>query len=451
MKTLIQNGLLADPASGLLKKSNLLLAGGKIACITDDAPPADRVIDAGGCIVCPGFIDIHMHEDPVGPDGKIQSNIFFSMLRMGVTTAVGGNCGLNVHDPAAYLDLVDRDGAPVNVALFAGHGYFREQAGALDKYAPIAPSQMRAMQSGIEGALRSGCAGVSFGLRYYPGTSEEELLAAASCCTQSGKLISAHVRDDAAQIFSAVEEILHAGEVCRVPVQISHIGSMGGFGQMARLLDQIDASAKRGLDVACDCYPYTAFSTRIGETTYDAGWLERYHCGYEACVPTEGKYRGIPCNRERFEELRRLDPESITVCHVMRGEDVRLALRHPRVMPASDGLLDGAQGHPRASGCFARFWREYVREGGMDVLEAIDRMSAMPARRLGLKRKGSLGVGADADIAIFRPDTFGDRATFEEPVLAPEGLECVLIAGEIALQSGKVLRRDLGRAVRFLP
>jgi hypothetical protein len=57
---------------------------------------------------------------------------------------------------------------------------------------------------------------------------------------------------------------------------------------MAQLLNQIDRERDAGLDVACDCYPYAAFSTGIGETTYDEGWLERYHCDYSACVPAEG-------------------------------------------------------------------------------------------------------------------------------------------------------------------
>ena len=449
MQTLIRNGLLADPEAGKIQKRNLLIQNGKIAAVTADFPEADRVIDAEGCIVSPGFIDIHMHEDPVGPEGKIQPCIFESMLRMGVTTAVGGNCGLNVHDPAQYLDILDRDGAAVNVALFAGHGYFRERAGAADKYAPATDEQLQRMCAEIKGALQAGCVGVSFGLRYYPGMDERELLAAAALCTPGRRLISAHVRDDAQQIFAAVDEIIRAGESCRVPVQVSHIGSMGGFGQMQRLLAQIDACCDRGLDIACDCYPYTAFSTRIGETTYDDGWLERYHCDYGACVPAEGKYRGMPCTKEIFDALRRQDPECITVCHVMRKEDVELALRHPRVMPASDGLLDAGSGHPRASGCFARFWRKMVREGGMDPLQAIAKMTLLPAKRLGLECKGRLALGADADIAIFRPDAFRDRATFDAPMRTPEGLEYVLIGGETALQQGEILQNSLGKALRF--
>ena len=116
MKTLIFGGHVIDPANRVNGKLNILVENGKITWVGAGKPEADRVIDATGKIVTPGFIDIHMHEDPV-EDGRVAPCIFDMMLRMGVTTAVGGNCGINVYDPVEYLGLVDRDGAPVNVAM----------------------------------------------------------------------------------------------------------------------------------------------------------------------------------------------------------------------------------------------------------------------------------------------------------------------------------------------
>lgn len=449
MKTLIQNGLLADPANRICSKLNLLIEGKKILRVSADPMQADHVIDASGKIVCPGFIDIHMHEDPVGADGKIAQSIFPAMLHMGVTTCIGGNCGDNVYDPSEYLNIVDRFGAPVNVALFAGHSWFRKQAGALDKYRSVAPDQLKSMLAGLEGALQGGCAGISFGLRYVPGIDEKELLAAVQLCAAHGKIISAHVRDDAAQVFSAVAEVAQACKSCGAPVQISHIGSMGGFGQMQTLLQQVDAYRANGLDIACDCYPYTAFSTGIGETTYDDGWLDRYGCDYSACVPTEGKYKGVPCTAESFAELRKNDPECITVCYVMQDQDVRMALKHPNVMIGSDGFVDQGQGHPRAAGAFPRFWHEYVVNGDIDLLSGIAKMTSLPAQRLGLRHKGQLCAGSDADIVIFSPEKLRDRATFADPMLPPEGLDRIFIGGEIALENGMIQNAALGRAIRF--
>ena len=260
MKTLIFGGHVVDPANRVNSKLNLLIEDGKIAWVGTGKPEADEVIDATGKIVSPGFIDIHMHEDPVGNDGKIAFDITNSMLRMGVTTAAGGNCGINVYDPVKYLELVDRDGAPVNMVMFAGHEYFRKAAGAEDIYAEATEAQKRAMEGAIRTALEKGCAGVSFGLRYVPGANKDEFYRAAACCQKENKLITSHVRDDADGIFDAIDEFCAAGVAFGVPVQISHIGSMGGFGQMEQVLQQIDDYKLNGLDIAMDCYPYLGFS-----------------------------------------------------------------------------------------------------------------------------------------------------------------------------------------------
>ena len=448
MRTLIKDGILLDPANRVRSRLNLLIEDGTVAAVTSGTPAADRVVDAAGKLVLPGFIDIHMHEDPVGADGKIACGIFDCMLRMGVTTAAGGNCGINYYDPVRYLDLVDRDGAPVNVLLFAGHQYFREQAGALDKYAPITPEQSARLKASLQAALDGGCAGISYGLRYVPGTGREEFCGTASCCIQSGKLITAHVRDDAQGIFAAVEEVAEAGRHFGIPVQISHIGSMAGFGQMAEVLRQIDEYRMNGVDIQCDCYPYYAFSTMVGSTTYDDGWLARYYCGFDALEFTEGKYKGQRATAETFAEMRRDFPDCLTVCYVMREEDIDMALAHPCVMLGSDGLMDQGQGHPRAAGAFPRFLSKFARAGKVGLYEAVDKMTNLPAKRLGLSKKGRLNVGADADVVVLNYTSIRDNASFRHPTLPPNGIDAVLIGGEIALENGRIINGRLGRAIR---
>ena len=447
MKTLIFGGRVIDPANRVDAKLNLLIEDGKIAWVGTGMPKADETIDATGKIVTPGFIDIHLHEDPV-VDGKIAPDIFNSMLRMGVTTAVGGNCGINVCDPVEYLKLADQ-GVPVNVAMLAGHEYFRNAAGAEDIYGHATEAQKQAMEAAIAKALENGCAGVSFGLRYVPGADKDEFFRAARCCAGSKKLITSHVRDDADGIFDAIDEFCAAGVEYGVPVQISHIGSMGGFGQMEAVLRQVDAYRLNGLDITIDCYPYFAFSTRLGTPTYDPGWLDRYHCDYGVLEFCEGKYKGQRATKETFDEMRRDFPQCITVCHVMKEADVRLAFRHPAVMLGSDGLLNNGQGHPRASGSFPRFLAEFCRNGDLSLYDAVNKMTAMPAARLGLAHKGRLNVGADADITIFDPEKIQDSATFSEPVLPPVGIDYVLLGGEIAAKDCEIVKNDCGRAIRL--
>jgi len=447
MKTLICGGHVIDPVNRVDGKLNLLVENGKIAWVGTGKPEADRVIDAAGKIVTPGFVDIHLHEDPVA-EGKIQPCIFNMALKQGVTTVVGGNCGINVHDPVEYLDLVDRDGTPVNVALYAGHEYFRKEAGAQDIYAKATEDQKQQMEENLRAALEGGCVGVSFGLRYVPGANQDEFFRAAACCADSKKLIASHVRDDADAVFDAIDEFCAAGVEFDLPVQISHIGSMGGFGQMEAVLQKIDSYKLNGLDIMLDCYPYFAFSTRLGTPTYDPGWLDRYHCGYDVLEYCEGKYKGQRATAETFAEMRRDFPECITVCHVMKEEDIRLAFRHPAVMLASDGLVNNGQGHPRAAGSFARFLAQFARTGTLSLYQAVEKMTAIPAQRLHLADKGRLNVGADADIAIFDYETIQDRATFAQPALDPVGIDTVLIGGEIALQNGEIRKADCGKAIR---
>ena len=452
MKTLIKNGLVIDPCNRVQARLNLLLEDGRVALVTRQEPPADQVVDAAGRVVTPGFIDIHMHEDPVAPDGRLvnteETAIFNCMLRMGVTTAIGGQCGISQYDPVAYLDLVDRYGAAVNVGMLAGEAFFRERAGHDDKYTPVTEDELAAMERELAQALEGGCLGVSYGIRYSPGIDRRELERTAAVCRRQDKLIAAHLRSDAGEIMDAAREFLDVGRDLGLPVQVSHIGSMAGFGQMEEFLQLVDEYHMNGLRVSCDCYPYYAFSTALGSTTYDEGWLERYHCDYDVIELSQGKYKGRRCTKEIFDEVRRDEPECLTVCYVMKESDVDLAFSHPDVMLASDGIMNYGQGHPRAAGSFPRLLAQFVRTGKLSLYEAVRMMTAMPADKLGLARKGSLQVGADADVVIFDPERVQDHATFDRPTAPGEGIDYVFLGGELAARDCRVVRGDLGRSVR---
>lgn len=456
MRILIKNGHVIDPAAKVNSQQDLLVEDGRVAAVGPAAREAEsraeQVIDAAGRVVCPGFIDIHMHEDPVMADGTIDAysehSIFPCMLRMGVTTAVAGNCGENKFHPADYLDLADRDGVPVNVAMLAGHEYFRHQAGCTDNYAAATKEQKAEMAREIEKSLERGCVGVSYGIRYVPGMDIQELLETAAGAAKHGKLVAAHIRDDADFVFDAAREFLDAGLRLGVPMEVSHIGSMAGFGQMEAFLGLIDSYRLLEPRIGCDCYPYAAFSTNLGSATYDGGWRERYQCGYDAVELAEGKYKGQRCTKEIFDETRRDFPACMTICYVMRQDEVDLAYSHPGVMVGSDGTLSTGQGHPRASGAFPRVLSHYVGGGKLSLYDAIGRMTSMPAKQLGLSCKGSLRVGKDADIVIFDPEKIRDTASFEDPLSPPVGIDWVFVNGVAAARDGKMVCDRAGRAVR---
>lgn len=446
---LLKGGLVIDPAQNLEEVMNVLLADGKVAKLGKEDFDADIVIDCTGKVVAPGFIDIHMHEDGYDEENdRITGTIFQTMVRMGVTTAIAGNCGDNDCDPLVFLDSADRNGLAANVGMLAGHTYLRNKYSDQDKYHNIEKASIEAMAKECARLLDGGCLGVSFGLKYIPGTTWDEIISLASLCKKDDKLVAAHVRDDVERVFDAAKELADIGKDAGVKVQFSHIGSMGGYGQMAQLLSEIEDYQKQGIDMMCDCYPYEAFSTGIGETTYDDGFLESYQADYDSVLICSGPYAGQRCTEELFFKLRKEAPETYTVGYFMKPEDIDLALSKDYVMIGSDGIRAGDEGHPRGAGAFPRFFAEYVKTGKITLMDAVAKMTIMPAARLGLKSKGSLASGMDADVTIFDMETIKDKATYDQPVLPPEGICHVIVGGQSVVTDGVLVNETAGKSVR---
>lgn len=451
MKLLIRNGTVIDPANGLHAQADVLVEDGRIAEVSANGIfcAAAEELDAEGLTVCPGFIDIHMHEDPV-VNGRLYADperaALARLLRMGVTAGLAGNCGENAAEPAAYLRLLEQRGSLISLGLLAGHSDLRKRFDGGDPYAQLDAQQTGELAASMAAAVRQGCYGISFGLEYTPGTTPEELLLCIRRCAPESDYLAAHIRGCAEDAAAAAEEVILAGREAGADVQISHVGSMGAYGQMAELLTLLDAYASTGMRLFADCYPYTAFSTYIGSAPYDD--LEKIHCRYEDIMLCEGRYKGLPCTKEIFEEERRAHPDYLTVGSVMRAEEVRAALLHPRVLPCSDATLNFGSGHPRASGAFPRFYDRMVRGGLMTEDEAIRRMTALPAQRLGWSRKGKLSAGSDADIVIFDPAEFKDRADFTEPLRDPAGIRTVIVNGKVAFRDGRILCENAGRLLK---
>jgi N-acyl-D-amino-acid deacylase len=445
----INNGLVIDPKNKMHSKLNIGIRKGKITEITQKTLSAEVTIDASGMIVAPGFIDAHMHEGNYNKTSdRIDTGIFESMLKMGVTTGIGGNCGSGPEDPIDYLDAADRLGLPIHLALLVPHNSLRRKVKAVDKYLPVNIADIYIMSKQAENWLNCGCIGISFGIRYIPGIDKNELHIISQAAVKSRKIIAAHIRDDADMVLPSIVELMEIADEYKIPVQISHIGSMGGYGQMDEVLSFIDLNKSKGLDVAADCYPYSAFSTSIGETTYDEGFLERYHTSYDKIEIADGPYRGTRCNEELFKKLRAEAPDIITIGHVMQESDVEKAIAHPGVLIGSDGFMFEGAGHPRAAGTFPRVISEYVNKRKlMSLNEAISKMTWQTAERFGIPG-GELSVGCNADIVIFDEKKLEDQATFENPTLPPKGIEFVLLNGKVAVRDGRIINHNLGRAIR---
>jgi len=136
--------------------------------------------------------------------------------------------------------------------------------------------------------------------------------------------------------------------------------------------------------------------------------------------------------------------------HSIPEDVVKLAVAAPGVMIASDGILENGKGHPRAAGTYARVLGRYVRgQNALTLMDALRKMSLLPAERLGIQSKGRLQVGADADITVFDAARVMDRATFENPAQYSEGIPFVMVNGSVVVRDGKLVEGAApGRAVR---
>ena len=436
MKIVINNGLVIDPKNSINDYLNLEVTDGKISKISKEKLGGDYEIDAKNLCITPGFIDIHMHED-IMKDGKIQIDIFERMLKMGVTTAVGGNCGIGPNNIGEYLKEYEKNPL-INFQMLLPHKVLRDHIGAEDRYASLSSDEIEKMYRYGEKLIKeNNLLGISFGIEYIPGINREELINLAKL--GKNKIIAVHLRKDGKDIIESCEEFFEIAKYVNSHFQISHIGSMAGYGQMEKFLNYIQDKINNGLDIGCDCYPYTAFSTHIGSAVFDDGYIESHGGDYSKLEVLDGKYKGQRCTIEIFNDLRKNSPDTLVAGHLMVDEDIKIAFQNKNVVVASDGLLsESGNGHPRAVGTFPKFLRKYVLDDKiMSLSEGVAKVTSQPADLYGLEA-GTLSIGASGDITIFSLDELKDNATFEK-LISPSGIKYVLVNGKIVLKDGEII------------
>ena len=435
MKIVINNGLVIDPKNSINDYLNLEITNGKISKISKDKLVGDYEINATNLCVTPGFIDIHMHED-IMKDGKIQIDIFERMLKMGVTTAIGGNCGIGPNNIGEYLKEYEKNPL-INFKMLLPHKILRDYIGAEDRYTSLSSAEIEKMYRYGEKLIKeNNLLGISFGIEYIPGINREELVTLAKL--GENKIIAVHLRKDGDDIIESCEEFFEIAKYVNSHFQISHIGSMAGYGQMRKFLNYIQNKIDNGLDIGCDCYPYTAFSTHIGSAVFDDGYIESHGGDYSRLEVLDGKYKGQRCTKEIFNYLRKNSPDTLVAGHLMIDEDIKIAFQDKNVVVASDGLLsESGNGHPRAVGTFPKFLRKYVLDDKiLNLSEGVAKITNQPADFYGLKA-GTLSIGANGDITIFSLDELKDNATFDK-LTSPSGIKYVLVNGSIALKDGEI-------------
>jgi len=448
-ETVIKNGTIVDPEKKRLTVANLGIRDGKIGEITREAIVGERILDATGKIVMPGVIDIHTHVEG-------NRDCAECMAAMGVTTVYNGNCGISpAGDFGEFISKYEKEGFLINQLEQVGHSSLREAVGIYDRYRAASKDELKKMEALCESAFALGAWGLSFGLEYVPGSSFEEVLALSKIAARLNKLISIHIRSDFYSGLGALKEAINITRITGAAVQISHLVYQFGFGMAAEALSVIDSALREGLDISVDSGVYTSFATTIGSAVFDEGCIEKWGCGYDSIVPCTGKYRGERLTKEKFLEFRRDSPNGTAIALIGKEHEIFEILEKPYVMLSSDSgtMYDsGKPGHPQDAGTVPRFFRTMVREQNrISLIDAVRRCTFLPAERLGLRSKGRIEEGADADILIFDIDKIAEKSQFPcdgDTFTRPEGIGHVLVNGQVVVEGKNVLPVNPGKIIR---
>lgn len=452
--------------------------------------PARRVIDARGLIVAPGFIDPHTHlgKDLASDDAR--TRLVPAFLMQGVTTAFIGNDGGGDPDVAKVLGSARAKPVGINYAAYVGFGAVREKVVGQEDRAPTA-AELERMKALVASAMCEGALGLSTGLFYAPQSfaKTDEVVALAREAARRGGTYDSHIRDESSYnigLAAAIEEALTIGREARLPVNISHIKALGVdvHGQAPAIIAKVEAARRHGQRVTADQYPWSASGTTLVASliplwAQDGGRPEllrrfddpalaqrlragiaenmRKRGGAAALLITQGDFKGrtlAEVAASRGEDpvvaaiavIRIHDP---AVASFNQTEaDIAAFMRRPWVMTGSDA----STGHPRVYGSFARKYAKYVvADRVLGLRPFIERSSTLAADTFGLAGRGRLKRGAFADIVVFDPRSYAERATYEQPTLLASGVRTVLVNGILAVDNGALTGKAAGRALPHKP
>ena len=462
---LIAGGRVIDGTGARPRRADVRIVGGKIAAIGSlTAEQGERVVDAKGLVVAPGFIDAHSHADGElleDPDAETQ-------IRQGITTSVVGQDGDSHFPLQTWFDAVTAKGVALNIASFVGHGTVRTQAMGAEASKPATPAQIAKMKELTAQEMAAGAIGLSSGLEYVPGrySTTEELIACAQVAGRFGGLYISHVRNEDNQALESFRELLRIADEGHLPAQISHIKlcSTPVWGKSKTVIRMMADARRRGLDITADIYPYLYWQSTIvvlipteeweNRALWTKGLADVGGAGHVLLSSYTPKPEWAGKTLAEIAAQTHQDPVTIiqeivrathgpgatgkegVIVTAMSERDVDTFLADPHIMFCSDGGLHGT--HPRGAGSFPRVLGRYVRERKVLSLEAaVHKMTGLTAQRMGLADRGVLAVGKAADIVLFDAAKVNDTATTANPTSAPLGIPTVFVNGVLVMENGR--------------
>ena len=410
---------------------------------------------------------------------------------------------------AEYLAFLEKKGVSTNVASYIGAATIREHVVGLEDR-PATPAELEKMRALVRQEMEAGALGIGSSLIYAPGTyaSTEELIELNKAAAPYGGRYISHLRSEGDRFLEAVDELITIARAAGVPAEIYHLKAAGAsnWPKMDQAIAKIEAARKEGLRITADMYTYTAGSTgfdacippwsraggydalfkRIADPATRARMIAEMRApavGWENLCQAAGTPHGLllvefkndalkPLTGKRLDEVMKIrgkDAENTildliaedrtrvgVVFFLMSEDNVRKQVQLPWVSFGSDASSMAPEGvflksstHPRAYGNFARLLGRYVRDEKLVPLpEAIRRLTSLPAANLGLKDRGTLAVGAFADVVAFDPAAMADKATYEQPHQYAVGMRHVVVNGVPVLREGEHTGATPGRALK---
>ncbi len=395
-----------------------------------------------------------------------------------------------------YLDALDATGPALSLVPSVAHGAVRELVLGSERRAPTR-AELVEMRRQVRLGLEAGARMLSFGLVYLPGAYAQtaELDALAQEAARVGAPLVPHVRNEGHGLLDAVTEMIGVARRAGAPLHLSHLKSLADERLLEPLLALLDTAAE-DVDLSFDQYPYGAGSTLLASVLPGwaqeggaAGTLDRLARaderrriahdiahglpGWEnilgtlgpaaieianAAAPNETAVgatleaiageRGCDAVTAALDLMAESTLDVTMVLHYASDRAVRTIAAHRLQLVGSDGIF-GGRPHPRLHATAPRFLGRFaIREGVLPVDEAVARLSARAADRLGLADRGRLQPGKRADLVLLDPARYVDTATYADPCRSPEGVVGVWVAGRRAWSDGGTTGVQAGGVVR---